>query len=285
MDGNETPGVELASAERLPERLTPVEHGWPIRFSFGASTWRLAPPRAHPLIRLLSWVPAVGLFGAATSLVLTMGRTGGPFLPWYLLAKGATAKIGLVAAAGASMGRVWGRAAAWFLRRTAVVYGRIAGIGPPLHGQLVRVVGTVRSDAAFRSAVSGHPAVLVHYEVRPDSPLNRQEHRLRHEVRGIDFLIDTGLGEPVRIHTRDAFIIDAPGGTTRHPVDPAVVGGDTEDDLYREARIGPRDEIEAIGVLAYEVDPDGERAHPRDLPRRLTLRGTRRFPLLLRKVG
>jgi len=40
-----------------------------------------------------------------------------------------------------------------------------------------------------------------------------------------------------------------------------------------------------IGVLTYEIDPDGQRTHPRELPRQLTLRGTHRFPLLLRKVG
>jgi hypothetical protein len=288
MDGNETPGVELAAAtddESLPERLTPVEHGWCIRRAFGSSTWRLAPARAQPLVRILSWVPALGVFGVLTSLCVIVAARGHLILPWYLMAaKGGTLKIGLVGAAGAGLGRLWGRAAAWFLRRTAVVYGRIAGMGPPLHGQLVRIVGTVRSDASFRSAVSGLPAVFVHYEVIPDPGRHRSAHRRRNDVRGIDFLVDTGVGEPVRIHAQDAFITDAPDGKTRKPADLRLVGG-APNALYREARLGPRDEIEAIGVLSYEVDPDGERDHPRDLPRRLTLRGTRRFPLLLRKVS
>jgi hypothetical protein len=287
MDGNETPGVELAVGGEvtLPERLPPVEHGWRIRQAFGSATWRLAPPRAQPLVRLLSWVPAVGVFGAFTSACVVVAARGHLLLPWYLMAaKGGTLKIGLVGAAGAGLGRLWGRTAAWFLRRTAVVYGRIAGIGPPLHGQLVRIVGTVRPEASFRSAVSGQPAVFVHYEVVPGATRDRSPYRRRNDVRGIDFLVETGLGEPVRIHAQDAFIIDPPRGNVREPAEIGVIG-DAGRAVYREARIGPRDEIEAIGVLSYEVDPDGERAHPRDLPRRLTLRGTRRFPLLLRKLG
>ena len=47
----------------LPERLPPVEHGWQIRWAYGARTWQLAPPRAQAFVRVLSWVPTVGLCG------------------------------------------------------------------------------------------------------------------------------------------------------------------------------------------------------------------------------
>jgi hypothetical protein len=286
MEGDDPVERQLAlhgSPGGLPERLTPVEHGWPIRWAYGSSTWRLAPPRAQPFVRVLSWVPSVGLFGGIVSLYLAVGR-GHWFLPWYLLIKGGVFKVGLVAGAGAALARFWGRMNGFFLRRAAVLYSGASWRRAPRHGALARVVGTVGNGPCFRSAVSGEPAVLVHYEIVPHGTEDASVHTERQsEVRGIDFSIDSDRGEEVLICTRDVFMTEKPAGDVRAPANLTVLAA-PPGGIFREARIAPGDRVEAIGVLSYEMDPDGQRAHPRDIPRRLTLRGTRRFPLLLRKV-
>jgi len=253
----------------------------------GVQTWRLAPVRAQPLVRVLSWVPAVGLVGGLAGLIVYLSFTSRMHVPWYLwIGKGGLMKVSLVGGAGAALARVWGRVAASFLRRSAQVYGMFAG-QRPRDGALVRVEGTVRQQECFTSAVSGEAAVFAHYEVRwstqdrPDSAWARTVWQRGNEIRGVDFLVGTDLGQPVRIHAEDVFLTTAPYAEWKEAAEPAVIGH-APNGSYREAIISPGDRIEAIGILTHEVDPDADRPNPREMPKRLTLRGTRRVPLLVR---
>ena len=117
------------------------------------------------------------------------------------------------------------------------------------------------------------------------------------EVRAIDFALAVG-GVVLQVAARHARLLDPsyvmpPSMIGEHarpdrkiePIARAVrqvPGGTVTDVLWDEVSIGPGDEVEVVGVLTSDVDPDGERASLREPPMRTGLRGTRRRPLLIR---
>jgi hypothetical protein len=255
-------------------QLSPIPSGWPIRTASGSGVWRLAPPRARGLARALTVTPAV-LVGAGAVGLMVWGGVH-PYLFW-MLGKGGLAKFGLLTAAGAAAARWSSRLVSWQLRRLAGLHRTVASLRGSRPGSLVRVVGTVRAEQPFAAAVSGQPAVVVHYETRaPHQPP-------RHQLRGIDFLLDVDASEAVRVAVKDCYFDDRPSLETSTPTDLSVVGA-ADGGRYWEARLGPGDRVEALGVLVRQVDPALAGGPGRSPPLRLVIQASPRLPLFLRKV-
>jgi hypothetical protein len=257
--------------------LVPIKSGWPLRTATGHGVWRLAPPRAQPIARVLALTPAALFVGGLVALSI---RSHGGLWIYWMLGKGGIAKLGFLTAAGAGLARLSSRLASWQLRRIAQVRASIASLRGSPAGSLVRVVGVVRAPEPFTSAVSGQPAVLAHYQSRPEGAPPQ------HEVRGIDFLLELEGGEAVRVAVEDAYFDDRLGPETTTPADLAVVGGAGSGSVrYREALLAPGDTVEAVGVLVRAPDPALSAGPGRSPALRMIIQAGPRMPLLLRKIG
>src|SRR3954447_336849 len=242
----------IPAGERLPGRLAAVEKGWRIRRATVNRTWELAPPRAQPLVRVLSWGPYA--FAAASVLAVVLRAHTGFWLLW-VLGKGGLAKVSLVAAGGVALGRLSARLTAWYMRTIAGLQLTVGSLRGKQHGDLVRLRGTVRAEPSFPSAVSGEPTVLVHYEVRASE---RENSLLSYdEVRGIDFVVDVEGSEPVLVSAADAFITAGTPCKITSPADPTlIIDLATGGTRCREIRIAPCDRVEVIGIVSRELDPE-----------------------------
>jgi hypothetical protein len=256
------------------QALAPVTHGWSLRTVSGNAAWKLVPERARPLARVLALTPAVLAGGALLAfLTFTHGTT------WIFWVSFKGAKVGYLAVAGAGLARLSGRLVGWQLRRLAEAHATVASLRGARDGALVRVVGKVLAAESFTAAVSGRPAVLCHYEVRGGGMA------AWHHVRGIDFLLEIDDGEPLLISVREAFLEDGPDTVSQQPAHPSVLGARTGANVvYREARLGPGDRIEALGVLSRQIDPTLSAGPERAPPLRLVVRAGGRLPLLVRKA-
>jgi hypothetical protein len=262
----------LPAADTGEQALVPVSGGWPLCTATGNAVWKLTPPAAQPLARVLALTPVVAFSGAVLAALLY--TRSGVWIFWA--AKGGFAKLVSLGAGGAALVRLSARLVNWQLRRLAALHVSVASLRGSPPGSLVRVVGTVRAPEPFTSAVTGKPAVLAHYEARGES-----EHR--HHVRGIDFLLDIDDSEPVRVAVKKAYFDGRPGEETDTAADPAVVPLHGAGRItYREARIAPGDRVEAVGVLVREVDPTASAGPGRAPPLRLVIQGGPRLPVLLR---
>jgi hypothetical protein len=266
---------------QLPERLRPVPGGWRIRRSPRNQTWRLAPPRTQAVVRVLSWTPYA--LAAGTVVGLHFGLHSVVWVFW-IVSKGWLVKAGTVAATGFTAGRLLGRLIGWYLRVVAGLELTVGSLHRHREGDPVRLRGVVRGDRQFASAVSGLPAVLVHYQVRATD--RRAAHLSFDEMRGIDFLVDVPGGATVLVAAAEADITGGAHASTTEPADVSImVALQPGANRCQETRIAPGDPVEVIGVVSRELDPDGQRTSSRDLPQQLVLRGTRRLPLLVRSLG
>jgi hypothetical protein len=266
---------ELLPPDTPRTALAPIPDGWPLRSVRGNAIWKLVPPRARPLAKVLAVLP-VTVF--VSGLVWLAVWTGGKFYFWWLIGKGGVTKIGFLAAAAAGLARFSARIVRWQLRRLAALHVTVASLRGSPPGSLVRVVGTVRGEAAFTAAVSGEPAVLAHYEVRPEEGTGS------HQVRGVDFFLDVDGSEAVRISVKDAYFDDRHTLETADPAIFDVIGRTGTAAQYREARLAPGDRVEAVGVLVREVDPSLPAGPGRAPGLRVVLQASPRLPLLLRKL-
>jgi hypothetical protein len=268
---------ELAPPDSGSNALAPVQDGWPLRTVTGNAVWKLVPPQARPLARVLSVLPATLFVGGLVGVALW---TGGNFYIWWMLGKGSFTKVGFLAAGAAGLARFSARLVRWQLRRLASLHVSMATLRGSPPGSLVRVVGTVRAETPFAAAVSGQPAVMTRYEVRPASgPAS-------HQLRGVDFYLDVdGADETIRVSVKDAYFDDHPAVDSDRPANFGVVGGGgCCDTRYREARLAPGDRIEAVGVLVREVDPLLTGGPGRAPGLRQVIRASAHLPLLLRKL-
>ena len=191
--------AELVPFDPLRNDLAPNPDGRPLRSVTGNAIWKLVPPRARPLAKVLTVLP-VGVFvGGMMGLAVWSGNF---FVWWLMLGKGGVTKLGFLAAATAGMARFSARIVRWQLHRLAALHVTVASLRGCPPGSLVRVEGRVRAEAAFTAAVSGQPAVLAHYEARPESGASS------HQVRGVDFFLDVDGSEAVRVEVAEAYFDD-----------------------------------------------------------------------------
>ncbi len=274
---------EPASPDRSRNSLAPIADGWPLRTVTGNAIWKLVPPRARPLAKVLAVLPAT-LF--VTGLVGLAVWTGGKLYVWWLISKGGITKFGFLAASAAGLARFSARIVRWQLRRLAAMHVTVASLRGSPPGSLVQVIGTVRAEVPFQAAVSGEPAVLAHYEVRLDSGTSA------HQVRGVDFFLDVDGSESVRVAVQEAYLDDRQVFETATPANLSVafpvscfeMGESAKGARYREARLGPGDRVEAVGVLVREVDPSIAGGPGRTPGLRVVIQASPRLPLLLRKL-
>jgi hypothetical protein len=258
---------ELLPPEAREQALEPVANGRLLRTSVGVPMWKLVPPPARTLAWALVATPAaalmVGLLGPVAN-----GHDLKTSLLYWLVAIGG----GAVLFRARALLRWCTRVANARLRRAALHVTAGSLRGSPA-GSLVRVMGTVLAPEPFVSAVMGKPAVLAVYEGTP----------AYHQVRGIDFMLEVDGGEAVRVAVQDAYFDEAAREESAAVARFRVVGNEAGF-FWREARIGPGDRVEAIGVLVREVDPTLAAGPGRDPPLRCVIRARGRTPLLLRRV-
>jgi hypothetical protein len=248
--------------------MVPVANGWPLRICVGQGLWRTMPPGARRLAGVLFALP-MGLLGVGvTGVAAAIGDASAvPLVAWFLALGG-----GLILAWLPLLFRLSTRLASRRLRRRAALHATAGSLRGSPPGSLVRVIGTVHAPEPFVSAVIGKPAVLALYEAGVGN----------HQVRGIDFILEVDGGESVRVAVRDAYLDESPLQETTRPADLLVVGSAGEA-TWREARIGPGDRVEVIGMLVREVDPTLAAGPGREPPLRWVIRAGAGMPLLVRR--
>jgi hypothetical protein len=166
-------------------------------------------------------------------------------------------------------------------------------------GTLVRVTGTIGSQAAVPTLFRGIPAVLF-----------RNRIATAHETRGLDFFLDLDEGGQARVAVRRAFLLDAPTRTREPPacgpVSAHSVGRYQElrSDLFAgvwasdlealsslrplvgryESSVGPGDRVEVCGVVRHVPAPDVEARFLRVPPMRSVIEAGEDLPLLVRRA-
>jgi hypothetical protein len=258
-------------------------------------SWQLAPRPMRKAVLLTSWLVPVSC--AATGI--TWGVLHGT--PWGVA--GGVA-LGLTSNSAAKwLGRGLSHVTRAYVRRQsrANARRRAAQSLDDLRWGLVCVRGTIIAGGApFSARVSGREqTVLAHYRVTPapgrrtnapgvlmvgssvvpagaPSPVRRRDD----ELQGVPFVIATDQGA-IRVEVDDGCLFDAPFETYATPADLSLF---SEDVAYREARIGVGAKVEVIGTLVEESDPEAERVSDREPPRSLLLRGSERYPLMIRRV-
>jgi hypothetical protein len=268
---------EPAPPDSETNALAPIQDGWPLRTVTGNAVWKLVPPRARSLARVLTVLPATLFVSGLVGMTLWIG---GGFYVWWMIGKGSVGKFGFLAASAAGLARFSSRLVRWQLRRLAALHVSVGSLRGSPPGSLVRVVGTVRAETPFAAAVSGEPAVLTLYETRPASGPTS------HQLRGVDFHLDVdGSEESIRVAVKDAYFDERHALESDSPANFGVVGsGLSGRTRYREARLAPGDRVEALGVLVREVDPLLTGGPGRAPGLRLVIRASPHLPLLLRKL-
>lgn len=128
----------------------------------------------------------------------------------------------------------------------------------------VRVVGTVRADSCFLTAVAQRPAVLARY--RGGARGERAD-----ETRGVDFILACDDGRELTVRMSEhVFLDDAP---------PSVGAGE-----LGECAVAPGDRVEIMGAEVAEVDPAADAGGLRETPLRVALCGADDAPLIVRPL-
>jgi hypothetical protein len=256
--------------------LAPNETGWLI--GLGSANERLRP-------RLWRWTH--NLYGAAGMMPFWVGslldvRLG---LPLTMLL-GATSGLAL-----------HGLARALTARRLRQHLAGAGGLEAATPGRLVRLRGVIAPQPTVPTLFRGTPAVLFRSRIGAAD-----------ETRGLDFVLEVA-GHRVRVGARRAMLLDEPRRTRQPPAcgpvycDPFAEGGRgpricstlfttppawlglLSSSRRYEASVGPGDEVEVVGVLHHEVDPDGGELFGRDVPIARVLRAGGQTPLLVRSVA
>jgi hypothetical protein len=173
----------------------------------------------------------------------------------------------------------------------APLQASLAALAP---GQRVRLVGVVLPGPSFTSAGERRDVVLAGY-FRSLGGMRRRfsDASFRWELHGMDFTLALDTGAHVRVDVthvrflRERLRFD-PSAVERRPL--AVF--DREDDeqgpcvasVHAEETVAVGESVEVLGVLTREVDPLAD-AGPRSAKLVLVLRGTRRRPLLVRRLA
>jgi hypothetical protein len=244
-----------------------VDAEW-IRREWAHRAWDPASWVVPGWVLTLRRIQKVTVCGILASVMISNASQGGRlFDPWPWVALATFGTLALIAVTAGLV--AWRPLVRWQLLRGARAYD---GSMPPPAG-LVKVTGTIGAGRTFVSPVGGRPAVFVHVHATADP--------LRRDVRGIDFVLDVKYA-PIRIVACDAHLTDETPVPAARPFDPELAR--RWGTAYSEAVLAPGDRVEAIGFLVHDIDPDAERDHPREAPRRLTLRGDRGVPVLLRRA-
>jgi hypothetical protein len=214
--------------------------GWLI--ATGGTAVRLRPAGLHAL-----------LGGAGTAVILALMHVAGGLASLQALAllPGLAATLALTSAG----------AHALMKRRLAGcrLTERLAETSP---GATVRLVGTISAQETVPSLFARRPTVLC-----------RSRLVLADETRGIDFWLETAASERVRVHIRNALMLDRP---QRLLVGQPVSGA-------HEVALCPGDQIELCGQLHRHADPAGQAAPGRGTPLGWSLRAPRGGFLLVQR--
>lgn len=286
--------------------LPPVARGWLVRRVTSLLPWRQVALSRRRAAQAAT-VAAVGGSVALYPWLLALG------LPGYRLPRQAAVLTYMVA-----FSLVQGLS---FVLRTARALAQRRAFARPLTvalrpGCVVKVRGRIEASEPFSAALSGAPVVVARYLD------NRRTWPKRDETRAIDFALrpEGSDAQPIRISARDVALVDRPRGkfpyTESHPRGPqrtplllspmmllpenmaAAVGmtmgaglglwiGITANRARArcaEARVGPGDEVEVVGIVDEEVDVAGRPTLGRDLPMRTVIRAAPGMPLLVRLV-
>jgi hypothetical protein len=279
---------------RIPtdDRLAPVEGGWLLRSSEGFLT-----PYSRALNRPWShigwdWIGRAGLRGAVVIGVMIalfwVTRVIDLPVSVYVLVLLAGV-LGCVLAVPFVERRLKARRVRRLLSRLAAVAVR-AQVRDLPDGTLARVRGVIEAPRPFSSLVTGKPAVLA----RSLRLGGRGPFEVLH---GIDFDLCIEAGERVHVSVRHAFLTDEPEGGQASCLNPTfadpdqvgynaiMIAGGTYPPLYREVRVEPGDSIEVIGSVTRVVHPDADAAFGREPPMRVSMHGSKKVPLLVRRLG
>jgi hypothetical protein len=253
--------------------LVPTRDGWLLRRVEGAEPWNLVPRRFRTAALLLGILPPVLLDLASAMLG---GPTGLSFLTFIIMLR-------------------WSRPIAdALIRRTLRAERPAQTLAGRRSGESVLVRGRVRPGAAFASAGGGFAAVLTCYTGTVERACATRA-RSWAEVRGIDFIVDLESGESVVVSVRGAYLL-APKGTlldmlsyrtadafpaplarlVRYARDRAVT-----ESIVAELVVGPGDEVEVYGTLAWEVTPQADCAPGRAIGPSPVVRNGHLAPLVV----
>jgi hypothetical protein len=147
---------------------------------------------------------------------------------------------------------------AWLGRRLRAMAPATQAAGL-VHGALVRVRGVVEGEALLRATLTGTGAVVCGHALgEPGGAVVGEGLQAR------DFLLRLEDGTPVRVWAKDAaarghlrLLDQTPHGWKGHQ----SVGG-----WFRESRLVPGDQVEILGCVQVQVDPDAARLSDRQAP-------------------
>jgi hypothetical protein len=169
-----------------------------------------------------------------------------------------------------------------------------AGASPTPVGRLVRLRGTVASQATVPSLFTGRPVVLATSDCAGAV-----------ETRGIDFAVQLADRQRVHLSARDTILLGRPervrGTPSCGPLTFSMVGGRwrlrsallSADGWVgrlaglsaRELTLAPGDAVEICGVVDREPDPAAQRGFERSPALRAVLRPVAGMPVIIRLLG
>jgi hypothetical protein len=176
------------------------------------------------------------------------------------------------------------------LRRQFKRARQVGSLGEVPRGTLVRVTGTIGSQATVPTLFRGVPAVLFRNRVASAE-----------ETRGQDFLLDLDQGEQAKVAARRAYLLDPPKRTDEPPACGPVCAYrvdrhfELRSDMFTrswlrsryrryESSVGPGDRVEVCGIVEHVLDPTMESPSQRQPPMRPVLMANEKTPLLVRQV-
>ncbi len=132
-------------------------------------------------------------------------------------------------------------------------------------GQWVRVRGHVLPGPTFTSAGGRDGAVLACYVGTLDRFRPSLHGTRRWELHGLDFALGMSSGERVRIHVAGARYLDQPSVVPDERFIGRPLAASSASDgsievasVYQEEVVAVGDEVEVLGFLRRELDPDAE---------------------------
>lgn len=183
------------------------------------------------------------------------------------------------------------------LRRMAAENPFSRSLAERRRGEVVKIRGKVRAGSTFESAGLRQRVVLASYAgtvTYVSGHITDGFARPWHETRGIDFTVDLPSGEAVTVRSRGVYFLPQPAETRRlfwgrnmqalpcplRRLARADRRSAVTETIFGETNLHPGDEVEVMGVLDHEVNPEataagrGARLHP-------VLRASEATPLLV----
>ena len=176
------------------------------------------------------------------------------------------------------------------VRRQLKLATRVASLEEAPPGTLVRLTGTIASQATVPTLFRGVPAVLFRNRIASAD-----------ETRGQDFLLDLDQGGQAKVAARRSFLLEPPTRSSERPacgpVSTHMVDGRwaLRSDLFaprhvlrsrhrrHECSVGPGDRVEVCGIVEHVIDP-AQASSRRQAPLRPVLTADENTPLLVRRA-